>query len=210
MSNLVDKMRDALQSKASAPSKPQHAWNEKVVPGEYPRHIILPDGSSETVYGKIAIRSNGQVVPLRGHSAAQIDKILGEEGVVYLDNNMTMPGPVPTGDETIHATAVVRLAIVPVAWDRWDEKTGEREGGIVNMEEYITVPVGKARESVAPELPSTATPETQVVTIPGPLPPPTSPHLIPTTPVPPHFIPVTTAPAPIVPGTPDDGMGGKK
>ena len=200
MSNLVDEMRESLSQQSPAGAKAKNPWNEKVMPGEYPRHVILPDGSSETVYGKIAIRPNGQVVPLRGHSAAQIDKILGEEGVVYLGDNMTMPGPVPTGDETIHATAVVRLAIVPVAWDRWDEKTGEREGGIVNMEEYITVPVGKATESVAPELPSTATPETPVVTTPGPLPPPT----------PPHLIPVTTAPASIVPGTPDDGMGGKK
>ena len=137
MSNLVDEMRESLSQQSPAGGKAKNPWNEKVMPGEYPRHVILPDGSSETVYGKIAIRSNGQVVPLRGHSAAQIDKILGEEGVVYLDDNMTMPGPVPTGDETIHATAVVRLAIVPVAWDRWEEKTGKREGGIVNMEEYI-------------------------------------------------------------------------
>ena len=222
--NLVDKMREALFQQSPEGAKAKKPWNEKVMPGEYPRHVILPDGSSETVYGKIAIRPNGQVVPLRGHSAAQIDKILSEEGVVYLGDNMTMPGPVPTEQELIKATAIAKLDIAPVFWDRWDEKTGEREGGIGYVEDYVVVPpfaIPSVGPTPGPTIGPTPGPTTGPITgpTPGPtigptigptLPPPTPPHLIPTTSVPPHFIPETTAPAPIVPGTPDDGMGGKK
>ncbi len=235
--NLVDEMRDALAQKAEVGSKSKYAWNEKVVPGEYPRHIILPDGSSEIVYGKLAIRPNGQVVPLRGHSAAQIDKILSEEGIVYLSENMEMPEPVPTEQEIIKATAIVRLGQVPkVAWDGVD-KDGKAIGGIEFTEGYVVVPfispsvgptLGSTTGSISraplgpttapyygpttgPSLPPTTAPYYGLTTGPS-LPPTTAPYLAPT-PVP-SIGPTTgpmpfSTPAPIPPGY-TDGKGGKR
>ena len=195
--NLVDEMRDALAKKAEVGSKSKYAWNEKVVPGEYPRHIILPDGSSEIVYGKLAIRPNGQVVPLRGHSAAQIDKILSEEGVVYLSENMEMPAPVPTEQEIIKATAIVRLGQVPkVAWDGVD-KDGKAIGGIEFTEGYVVVPFisPSVGPTTGPSLPPTTAPYLAPTPVPG-IGPTTGPMPFPT-------------PAPIPPGY-TDGKGGKR